>query len=352
MPSRPVRPEMTSLVSSPTMMLMTDSALASSTTFSAAPSIVFSTCRFGEVGVGEQAEPLLGVGAVEPDDQRHADVDLLRGLDDALGDLVAAGDAAEDVEEDRDDLLVGGDHLERVDDRLGLGAAAGVEEVGGLAAGLRDHVEGRHAEPGAVAEDADVAVELHVGEALLLRHPLLRVLDEALLEVGEVLVAEERGVVDRHLGVEGDHVAVLGHDQRVDLDQGRVALVEGGVELHQHLGGLLAGVLGDAGVGDQRGGLGLAEALAGLDVAADQRVRVLLGDLLDVHAAHRREHRQQLLGGAVEDDRGVVLGLDVGGPLDPHLVDGERPLAARPADVHAEDRVGVLLGLGLVLRRP
>ena len=88
----------------------------------------------------------------------------------------------------------------------------------------------------------------------------------------------------------------------------------------------------------------------GLDVAPDERVRVLLGDLLDVHPAHRREHRQQLLGRAVEDDRRVVLGLDLGGALDPDLVDGEGPLAARSADVHAEDRIGVLLGLLAVLR--
>ena len=129
-----------------------------------------------EAGLGQQPQALLGVGAVEADDQRHVHVDPLVGLDDALGDLVAAGDPAEDVEQHGVDLLVGGDHLERVDDRLGLGAAAGVEEVGGLAAGLGDDVEGRHAEPGAVAEDADVAVELDVGQALLLGHPLLRIL--------------------------------------------------------------------------------------------------------------------------------------------------------------------------------
>ena len=43
-------------------------------------------------------------------------------------------------------------------------------KLAGSPPGLGDDVEGRHAEPGAVAEDADVAVELDVGEALLLRH--------------------------------------------------------------------------------------------------------------------------------------------------------------------------------------
>src|SRR5690606_4836113 len=39
------------------------------------------------------------------------------------------------------------------------------------------------------------------------------------------------------------------------------------------------------------------------------------------------------------------LGGDVGAALDPDLLDPERALAPRAADVHAEDRVGVLLGL-------
>ena len=34
--------------------------------------------QVGEVGLGEQPQPLLGVGAVEADDQRHVDVDLAR----------------------------------------------------------------------------------------------------------------------------------------------------------------------------------------------------------------------------------------------------------------------------------
>ena len=66
---------------------------------------------------------------------------------------------------------------------------------------------------------------------------------------------------------------------------------------------------------------------------------VLLGDLLDVHAAHSREHHHRLLRAAVEDDRGVVLLVDLGRLLDVELVDGEAP------DVHAKDVLGVLLGL-------
>ena len=111
------------------------------------------------------------------------------------------------------------------------------------------------------------------------------------------------------------------------------------VELHQQLGDAVGDVLVDAGVDRDLPRCVGGELLAGLDVALDQRRRVGLGDLLDVHPAHPREHRQQLLLGAVEDDRRVVLGVDLRGLLDPHLVDRE------PADVHAEDRLGVLQGL-------
>ena len=83
---------------------------------------------------------------------------------------------------------------------------------------------------------------------------------------------------------------------------------------------------------------------------ADQRVHVEhahglgvgLGDLLDVHPAHARQHRHRFLRRAVEHHGGVVLLVDLARLLDPHLVDREA------AVVHAEDRGSVLLGRGRV----
>ena len=147
---------------------------ASSTTRRAASSIVFSWCRLGRSASARIARPSSELVPSRRTTSGRPRSSWLRGGDDPLGDLVAAGDATEDVEEDRGHLRVGLDHFQRVDDRLGFGAAAGVEEVGRGAARLGDDVERRHAETGAVGEDADVAVELDVGEALLLRHLLLR----------------------------------------------------------------------------------------------------------------------------------------------------------------------------------
>ena len=131
-----------------------------------------------------------------------------------------------------------------------------------------------------------------------------------------------------------------GDDQRVDLDEHRVALREHVVELREQ---------GARRADDVRVDAARERELASVEGAeADQRVDVnlrdrLVGDFFDVHAALRREHHERLLRAAVEDDRGVVLGGDVGGTLDPDLLDLEA------ADVHAEDRVGVRLRLVGVL---
>ena len=128
-PSRPVMPDTHSRVSLSTRI---GHQPASSTTFSAAPSMVASVCTLGRFGLGQQRAALLVVGAVQPHDEGHVGLDLRERLDQPARHLVAAGDAAEDVEQHGADLLVGEDHLHRARDRLGLGAAAGVEEVRGL----------------------------------------------------------------------------------------------------------------------------------------------------------------------------------------------------------------------------
>jgi hypothetical protein len=68
------------------------------------------------------------------------------------------------------------------------------------------------------------------------------------------------------------------------------------------------------------------------------------GDLLDLHAALGGEQEQRLLGPAIECDREVVLGGDVGGGLDPQPADDV------PLDVQAQDVAGLLPGVVLVGR--
>ena len=100
------------------------------------------------------------------------------------------------------------DDLERVDDTLRVAAAAEVAEVRRPAADERDDVDGGHRQPRAVPEHADLAVELHVRDALLARQRLQRVGGADVAHLGEVRVPEERVVVDGELRVERAHLAV------------------------------------------------------------------------------------------------------------------------------------------------
>ena len=91
---------------------------ASSTARRAASSIVGSTWRFGGAASVRSRRPS---SAFVPSSRTTIGCSIVirssAGQDPAR-DLVAARDAAEDVEEDRAHLGVGGDHLERVDDAL------------------------------------------------------------------------------------------------------------------------------------------------------------------------------------------------------------------------------------------
>ena len=126
---------------------------------------------------------------------------IFERADDAVGDRVARGDAAEDVDEHALDLRVVEDDVEARGHHLGRGAAADVEEVGRLhaavlLAGVGDDVERRHDQARAVADDADLAVELDVVEVVLLGLELERIGGVLVLEL-RVLGVPEVGVARR-----------------------------------------------------------------------------------------------------------------------------------------------------------
>ena len=76
----------------------------------------------------------------------------------------------------------------------------------------------------------------------------------------------------------------------------------------------------------------------------DQRIGILLGDLLDLDPTLRGEHQERLLDTPVERDREVVLLLDLRCALDP---EGPHDV---PANVETEDLFGLLLRVRRVVR--
>ena len=249
----------------------------------------------GQLGLGEESASLEIVGTVEAHDERHVGLHATEGFDQPVRDLVAAGDPAEDVEQHRADLLVGEDHFDGGDDRVGLRAAAGVEEVRRAPARLRHHVERGHHQPGAVAEDPDVTVELDVRQPALGRHPLLLVLGGPVAQGRVRGMAEERVVVERDLGVERTHGALRRDDQRIDLDQQCFLGHERCVQLRQHVAERAYEIAVDAGRERELAGVERLEAQQRVDVHRRDRARVLGRDGLDVDAALGREHDEGVL---------------------------------------------------------
>ena len=129
---------------------------------------------------------------------------------------------------------------------------------------------------------------------------------------------------------------VAGLDQRVDLHEGGVFLLEDVPELEDDGGDLAAQFLGEAGGGDDFVGLGLVDAHGRVDRDLGQGLGALDGELLDFHAALDRAHGQVVAVGPVQQDGEVVFLGDVRTLGDHHLVDGVA------LDVHAEDVGGVL----------
>ena len=132
--------------------------------------------RSGVAGLGEDPPALLRVRAVQPDHDRHVRLDTLaapRGC--------PAPPASQRVIPPKmlmnTQRTAGSDSTtsQRGRHQVGARAAADVEEVRRAPARLRHDVERRHHQPGAVADDADLAVELHVLQADVLRLLLDRV---------------------------------------------------------------------------------------------------------------------------------------------------------------------------------
>ena len=160
----------------------------------------------------------------------------------AVRQRVAAQNAAEDVDQHGFDAGVGQQNAKGVLDLLGVGAAADVEEVGGLAACIFNDVHGGHGETCAVHHAGDVAIELDVVQAEARGFHFERIFFIQIAQFQQIFVAVEGVVVDVDFGVERENFAVFGEDERIDFGERAVDGVVGFRESdHSGCGGIHAG---------------------------------------------------------------------------------------------------------------
>ena len=159
-----------------------------------------------------------GVSPLEPHDDRQAHTHLFDGRNDALGNDVAADDAAEDVDQNRTDPGIREDQLERRGDPLLGRAAADIQEIRRFAAVQLNQVHRGHGKAGAIDHARNIAVERHVVKVVLGGLAFHGVFLRGIAPRGQIRVSKQRVVFDVDLGVQRQKIAVRSDDERIDLD--------------------------------------------------------------------------------------------------------------------------------------
>ena len=199
---------------------------------------------------------------------------------------------------------------------------------------------GRHGKARAVDHAADRAVERDIGEVVFGRLDLLGVLFRQIAQLLHVRMAVEGVGIEGDLGIEAAQLAVGGDDQRVDLEHLHVLRDEGVVELHGEIIGLLGQITAQAErLGDRAPVMGHG-AGGGVDGDGVDLLRRVMGDLLDIHAAFRRDHEGDAARGAIDQRGEIEFLLDIGAVLDIEAVD----LLAVIAGLHRDEGLAEHLG--------
>ena len=261
-----------------------------------------------EPALVDQLLGLLGVGALEANDDRHVDgAHVLVSVHDTLRHAVAADDAAEDVDQDGLHRRVAKDDAEGLLDPLGIGRTTNVEEVGRLTTAQLDDVHGGHGQAGAVDHAAHIAVELHVVEAGFSSFHLRGVLLSRVAHGGVVGVAVQAVAVEGHLGVHRDDAVIGCLEDGVDFEHRGVAAHVGGVEGLDEFDHLLERLAGQTEIEGDATRLEIAQAKGRVDGLLEDLVWRLLCHSLDVHAALGAVHDDVAALTAVEQHAHVEL---------------------------------------------
>ncbi len=124
-------------------------------------------------------------------------------------------------------------------------------------------------------------------------------------------MAVERIAVEAHLGVEHEQIAILGFDQRIDLEHFDVELHEGFVKLLGELLALLVGVARQFEREGDRAAVMRHEALRRVDRDGADLFGRVVGDRFDIHPAFGRGDHRDLARRAIDQQRQVIFLRDV-----------------------------------------
>ena len=275
----------------------------------------------GETGFLNEFFALIDIRALQPDHERHRQLHGFHGIDDAGGDDVAFHDAAENIHQDGFHIAVGHEDLKGFRDLFLRGAAADIEEVGWVAAMIFDDIHGGHREAGAVYETGDVAVEPDVIEMMFGRLDFARIFFFQIAHLDDVGMAEQGVIVKIEFGIEREHSAILGHDERIDFDHRAVALHEKVEEAAEQRAELFELIANESEAGCHFSALKGLKSKQGMDRFTKDTVRRFLRHSFDFDTAFGAGDDDRSSGGAVHEDGEVIFFLDIDRFSDEDLTD-------------------------------
>ncbi len=161
-----------------------------------------------------------------------------------------------------------------------------------------------------------------------MRTPLFFVFLCDVTHLREIGLPEERIVLDVDLCIERDDAAVFRHDQRIDLDEARIAFLDEPREPLEDSAELRHLLPGKPQAESELPDLVVLQACCGMDIDREYLLGIRARDLLDIHAAGGRRHDGYALGRPIHEKAQIELVLDARAALDIDLIHGQPVRAA------------------------
>ncbi len=137
------------------------------------------------------------------------------------------------------------------------------------------------------------------------------------------MLAVQRAAVDVDLGIEGDDIAGLRNDERIDLDKGGVALHVEPIHAMNQIAELAHLLLVEPQPKSQLPRLIILQAGVGLDGNGKDLFGRFRRNLFDVHTARGRSDERNTAQFAIDQHRQVEFAIDIRSFLDINDIDGQ-----------------------------
>src|SRR5699024_9644121 len=195
------------------------------------------------VGFGQNGAAFFHLVSVQADNQLFSCciAKNLQCLHNTAGDLVAGGNATENVYEYGINLFVTQDHIQSIGHDLCVSTATDVEEVGWfdvavVFSSVGNDVQCRHDQAGTVTNNANRAVKFHIVQAFSFSLGFQWVLSAFVDQFSVCWLTEIGVVIHGNFTVESNEVAFTSQNERVYLNECGIFLFEDVTELDQHVG--------------------------------------------------------------------------------------------------------------------